>query len=107
LAGNVEKPPVCGRRRANSAIAPFAIATAIAIGLNGCVPSTQIVKEAVYIDRPCDQARDFAPVVWIPARWIAVKINGIEHVATPDGAVLLGALLRLKAHTNTGGKGND
>jgi hypothetical protein len=144
LAGNLEKPPVCGRRRggrgrallarANSAIAPLAT-LAIAIGLGGCASKPQnqkipafcggrrqglklallvlaivplaavlagcaskplTIKEAVYIDKPCDRAVDFAPAQWLPIRWINIVIDGVDYVATPDGLILLGNLERLK-----------
>jgi hypothetical protein len=67
----------------------------LAIALVGCA-TPQVIKEAVYIDKPCDRASDYAPVVWHPVRWISVIINGAGYVATPDGEALLGNLLRLR-----------
>jgi hypothetical protein len=54
------------------------------------------VKEAVYVEKPCERASDYAPAVWLNVRWIAVVIDGATYVATPDGEILLGNLLKLK-----------
>ena len=61
----------------------------------GCA-QPQTIKEVVYLDKPCDRASDHANVTWIPARWIAITIDAIGYVATPDGEALLGNLLNLR-----------
>jgi hypothetical protein len=71
-----------------------------ALILCGCTAKPQVIKEVVYIDKPCDRAKDAAPSVWLPIRWIAVTIDSVGYTATPDGEALLGNLLRLKESKN-------
>jgi hypothetical protein len=47
-----------------------------------------VIKEVVYIDKPCDRARDAAPSVLLPIRWIAVTIDSVCYTATPDGELM-------------------
>jgi hypothetical protein len=72
-----------------------ALFLAIALFFSGCA-KPQIIKEAVYLDKPCDRAGDYAHANWLPVRWIAISIDGVGYVATPDGEALLGNLLRLR-----------
>lgn len=71
------------------------VVAVVSLAFFGCAQS-QIIKEAVYIDKPCDRADDYAPAQWLNVRWIAVTIGGVNYAATPDGETLLGNLLRIK-----------
>ncbi|MDR2152759.1 MAG: hypothetical protein LBO72_08060 [Helicobacteraceae bacterium] len=66
------------------------------ISLAGCAAQPQIVEKAVYIDKPCERADDYAAAKWIAVRWIAIAIDGADYAATPDIAALLGNLAALK-----------
>jgi hypothetical protein len=70
---------------------------ALILSLGDCSQKRQALKEAFYIDKPCERAADRAPLKRLPVRWIAVKINGSDYVATPDGLILLGNLQRNQA----------
>jgi hypothetical protein len=73
------------------------IALTLLISLCGCAGKPQIIKEAVYIDRPCPKtAEQIAPAKWIAVRWIALALEGVDYAATPDIAAILGNLERLK-----------
>ena len=69
--------------------------TILTISLTACA-RPEVIKEAIYIDKPFDRATDYAAPKWISVRWIAVAIEGIDYAATPDISALLGNLTRLK-----------
>ncbi|MDR2905259.1 MAG: hypothetical protein LBU73_04845 [Helicobacteraceae bacterium] len=61
--------------------------------LGGCA-SPQVVEKAVYIDRPCDRAEDYAPAKWLPTRFFALEVDGEIAACTTDTAALLGNIER-------------
>ena len=69
--------------------------TILTISLTACA-KPEVIKEAIYIDKPCDRATDYVAPKWISVRWIAIAIGGVDYAATPDIAALLGNLTRLK-----------
>jgi hypothetical protein len=72
-----------------------AVFAATSLLFGGCSPQPTL-KEAIYIDKPCDRATDRASALWLTTRWIAVEIDGVIYYATPDGEALLGNLLSLR-----------